>query len=135
MKLDAIYPVIGVTNVQATKKLYVNLLDLEVSFDSEWYVSLCTKSEPIQQVAFVQWDHESVPKQSRKQPQGTLVTIETDAVDVIHERAVEQKLEIALPLRDEPWGQRHFMVRGPDGVLVDIVKVTPPDESYAANYR
>lgn len=134
MKLDAIYPVVGVVDVQAAKDFYTSLLGLEVSYDSDWYVSLKTTSEPIGQVAFVRWDHESVPAASRKLPQGTLVTIETGAVDEIHERARELELELALPLRDEPWGQRHFMVRGPDGVLLDIVKLIPPAQEYAASY-
>lgn len=134
MKLNAIYPVVGVNDVEAAKNFYMRLLDLEVSYDSDWYVSLRTATCPVQQVAFVRWDHESVPAQSRRQPQGTLVTIETEAVDDLHARAQTLGLELALELRDEPWGQRHFMVRGPDGVLLDIVKQTPPSREFAAAY-
>jgi hypothetical protein len=39
-----------------------------------------------------------------------------------------------VPLRDEAWGQRHFITEDPDGVLVDVVTVIPPGEEFAALY-
>ena len=34
--------------------------------------------------------------------------------------------EIVYPLRDEVWGQRHFMAKDPNGLLVDVVQLIPP---------
>ena len=31
-------------------------------------------------------------------------------------------LEIAFEYVEEPWGQRHFMVRDPAGLVVDVVE-------------
>jgi hypothetical protein len=39
-----------------------------------------------------------------------------------------------VSLRDEPWGQRHFITEDPDGVLVDVVTVIPPAPEFVAQY-
>jgi uncharacterized glyoxalase superfamily protein PhnB len=36
----------------------------------------------------------------------------------------------AVSLRDEPWGQWHFMVRDPAGVGVDVVQPIDPDPAF-----
>jgi hypothetical protein len=43
----------------------------------------------------------------------------------VHAKAVEQRLEIAYPLRDEEWGVRRFMLREPSGTLVNVVSHRP----------
>jgi hypothetical protein len=39
-----------------------------------------------------------------------------------------------LPLRTEAFGQRHFIVEAPDGVMVDVITVVPPTGEYADRY-
>jgi catechol 2,3-dioxygenase-like lactoylglutathione lyase family enzyme len=133
MKLNALYPVLGTEKLPESRDFYVGLLDLRVSFENDWYVSLATRTEPVQQIAFVDHDHEAVPAADRKLPSGVLVTLEVDDLAPIWDRARAQH-EIVLALRDEPWGQRHFIVRDPNGVLVDVVQVIPPSEEYASAY-
>ena len=55
-----------------------------------------------------------------------LVTVETEDVDAVHERARELGVEIVYALRDEVFGQRHFMAKDPNGLLVDVVQLIPP---------
>jgi hypothetical protein len=38
-------------------------------------------------------------------------------------------------LRDEAFGQRHFITRDPAGVMIDVIKVIPPSEEFAAQYQ
>ena len=42
--------------------------------------------------------------------------------------------EVVIGLRDEPWGQRHFLFRDPAGTLLDIVQLIPPSSEYTAAY-
>jgi hypothetical protein len=37
---------------------------------------------------------------------------------------------VVLPLRDEPFGQRHVMVADTNGVLVDVVQPIPADPEW-----
>jgi hypothetical protein len=56
-------------------------------------------------------------------------------VDAEHRRLVgEEGLRELLPLRTEAFGQRHFIVAAPDGVLIDVITVVPADASFAGQY-
>ena len=46
----------------------------------------------------------------------------------------EAGLPEVQPLRDESFGQRHFILRDPSGNLVDVIENIPPTEDYAASY-
>jgi hypothetical protein len=39
-----------------------------------------------------------------------------------------------LSLRTEDFGQRHFIVAAPGGVLIDVITPTPPTAAYAEQY-
>ena len=43
-------------------------------------------------------------------------------------------LPILLAIRDEDFGQRHFITADPNGVLIDVIKPIPPSADYAALY-
>jgi catechol 2,3-dioxygenase-like lactoylglutathione lyase family enzyme len=75
-----------------------------------------------------------VPAGFRAVPAGSLVTVEVDDATALRTRAAELGAEVVLDLRDEPWGQRHFIVSDPDGLLVDVVQVIPPTREYAEQY-
>jgi hypothetical protein len=41
-------------------------------------------------------------------------------------------VRVVLPLRDEPFGQRHVIVADLNNVLVDVVQAIPPDPNWLA---
>ena len=55
-------------------------------------------------------------------------------VDAVYERTREAGLPILLAIRDEAFGQRHFITADPNGVLIDIIKPIPPSAEFAALY-
>jgi uncharacterized glyoxalase superfamily protein PhnB len=66
---------------------------------------------------------------------GLLVNLEVDDVDAEYHRLVTAgPLEAVLPIRSEAFGQRHFIVAGPDGVLIDVITPIEPDETFAARF-
>ena len=56
------------------------------------------------------------------------------SADAVRARAGTMNAPIELELRDEPWGQRHFITRDLDGLLVDVVEPIAPNEECAALY-
>lgn len=63
---------------------------------------------------------------------GLLLNFEVDNVDAEWERLVQRGgLEPVLDLRDEDFGQRHFIVADPAGVLVDVITEIAPSPEYA----
>ena len=40
-----------------------------------------------------------------------------------------------LPFHNEVFGQRHFIIKDPNNILIDIIEVIPADESYTKQYN
>lgn len=39
-----------------------------------------------------------------------------------------------MDIRDEVFGQRHFMIESPGHTIVDVIQVIPPSEEFSQNY-
>ena len=82
----------------------------------------------------MQGDHETIPVEGRGRASGLLINFEVKDVDAVHERIVAAGLPILRSLRDEAFGQRHFITRDPNGVLIDVIKPIPPSEEFLAQF-
>lgn len=132
MKVNAVFPVLMTDRVAESRDFYAGLLGMRIAFEAQWYVQLLSPTTPAAQLGIVERGHESVPPGFTTTPAGVLVTIEVDDVDAVHERAQADRLPIELSLRDEDWGQRHFITRDPNGLAVDVVQVIPVTSDEAA---
>jgi len=52
----------------------------------------------------------------------SVISVQTDDVDRAYEEARELGYEIVHPITTEPWGVRRFLVRAPDGNVVNVVR-------------
>lgn len=134
-QISSFYPVLASTDVGAAAAFYEGTLGFRPLFTSEWYVHLQHAQHAEVNLAVLDANHATVPAEQRTPAKGVLINIEVDDVDAEYARLLAAEVEMVLPLRDEPWGQRHFILRGPDGVLVDIIKPIPPSEQFAASYE
>ncbi|MGY1744923.1 VOC family protein [Blastococcus sp. SYSU D00695] len=134
MAVTSVYPVLMTEDVAAAATFFRRHLGFVPTFESDWYVSLRRDGG---EVAVVHRDHPTVPASHRGVPAaGVLVNVEVDDVDAEHRRLVEEGgLVAVLPLRTEEFGQRHFILAGPEGVLVDVIGEVPAVGEYAAQYR
>ena len=57
-----------------------------------------------------------------KAPEDSVISVHTDDVDAAYEEAQELGFEILYLLTTEPWGVRRFLVRAPDGNVINIVR-------------
>lgn len=132
MNATSLYPVLMSRNVAAAAAFYRDGLGFETTYDSDWYVSLRLG---VFELGLVAHDHPTIPEGYRALPQGVLVNLEVDEVDDVGARlAAHTGAEPLLPLRDEDFGQRHFIVAAPDGVLLDVIQPIPPTPGYADAY-
>ena len=134
MKLSSLYPVIGTDNVLKSKEFYLTHFPFEMTFDSEWYVSLITTDGSKFQLALLDHSHPTIPGGFHKLAQGVLLNFEVEDVDAVYERFKAAGLPIHLDIRTEEWGQRHFMTSDPNGLLIDVIKLTPPSGEFEAQY-
>ncbi|MCB5168356.1 VOC family protein [Streptomyces bambusae] len=135
-KLSGFYPVLATADVPAARDFYTRHFGFEPTFEADWYVSLRRPDAPQYELALLDHSHPTVPESHRTALRGgLLLNFEVDDVDAEHRRLVtEAGLPELLSLRTEEFGQRHFIVAAPDGVLIDVITVVPPGEEYAAQY-
>ncbi|MFF0772741.1 VOC family protein [Nonomuraea wenchangensis] len=132
MELNSVYPVVCTADLAASKDFYVRLFGYEVTFEADWYVSL--RRGPYE-LALLDHEHPTLPAAYRRPVAGLLLNFEVADVDAEWERlVVREGLTPELELRDEDFGQRHFIVADPNGVLVDVITPIAPSEEYAAQY-
>lgn len=134
MKVNSFYPVIMTKNVEECSEFFINNLEFETTFSSEWYISLIDKYD--NEVAFLESSHTTIPEGFRNQVRGLLLNFEVDNVDKIYKK-LKESLEdrIVLDIRDEEFGQRHFIVEGPEKILIDIIQVIEPTDEFKDNYE
>lgn len=53
---------------------------------------------------------------------GIVFTFETEDASAVYEELRAKKIIFTLELKDEEWGQRHFILEYPGGVYVDVVQ-------------
>jgi len=133
--MKSLFPVICSSKLAESKTFYESLLGLTTAFEIDWYIQMLSPTDANLQIAFVARDHESVPSEYSLKPQGIIVTIEMDDVEPVYQRAQSCKLPIVLALKDEPWGQRHFMTRDPNDLLVDLVQMIEPSKEFKEHFE
>ncbi|MEQ1950047.1 VOC family protein [Mesorhizobium yinganensis] len=134
MKTTSYYPVLMTDDVTGTAAFYIKHFSFQPLFENEWYVHLQSAEDKRVNLGIVQWDHESVPPAGRAKTQGLLINFEVRDPDAIYARVQAAGLPILRTLRDEEFGQRHFITADPNGVMIDVIKPIPPSGEFVAQY-
>ncbi|NYT84365.1 VOC family protein [Pollutimonas harenae] len=134
MKLTQYYPVLMVADVSEVSSFYQAHFGFRPLFESDWYVHLQSVEDENVNLAILDGDHDTIPEAARGRVSGMLLNFEVADIDAIYDELKAKGLPILLQLRDEPFGQRHFITRDPSGVLIDIIKPIPPSEEFLAQF-
>lgn len=112
-------------NIEKSKAFYTHILGMRVDFENDFYLLLGTESGT--QISFLLPNHPSQAPLFHYafSGQGVFITVEVEDVDQTYERIKATGTPIAVELREEPWGDRHFAVVDPNGIGVDVVTYTP----------
>lgn len=126
MKLNA---GIVTEQLETTKEFYTKVLDFGITFENDFYLLLHTPGEKTE-IAFLLPHHPSQQPLFHKPfgGEGMFLTIEVDKVDAYYQLLKSKGVKIAVDLRDEPWGDRHFAIKDPNGIGIDFVTYTTPEE-------
>ncbi|MGW5705108.1 MULTISPECIES: VOC family protein [unclassified Amycolatopsis] len=132
MRLTSFYPVLMTEKIAETRDFYRDHFGFELTFEADWYVSL-KRGE--WELAILAPGHDTIPGGAGKPVQGLLLNFEVEDVDAEYRRLVgEAGLPEALSLRSEEFGQRHFIVADPNGVLIDVIQEIPPTGEFAGQF-
>ena len=134
MKCTQYYPVLMTDQVDQLASFYKTHFRFEPRFESDWYVHLQSAEDPSVNIAFLQFDHDTVPAPQQTKSAGVILNFEVESVDDAYAHAQSTGLPVIVSLRDEPWGQRRFMARDPQGNLIDVITPIEPSAEFLAQY-
>lgn len=135
MMLTSFYPVICTSRLQESHDFYTGLFGFETTFEADWYVSLRRPEPPHYELALLDHTHPTMPAAYRAPVRGLLLNFEVPDVDAEWERLVGREgLRAEVELRSEDFGQRHFVVADPNGVLIDVITPIAPTAAYADQF-
>lgn len=136
MKTNSFYPVILTKQVEESSNFYTNYFGFDIVYKADWYVSLKKSSSMFPfELAILDASHPTIPDGYQKSVNGLIMNFEVEDVDKeYHRLIISEKLPLQLDIRDEEFGQRHFITSDPNGVLIDIIKVIPPSQEEGTHY-
>lgn len=109
--------------VQESRDFYVRLFGFEVIYESEggWFVLLQLGDS---ELGFMKPNLETQAEVFRPafRGQGIWIAVDVDDVETEYQRIKSLDVPIEAVIRDEPWGDRHFVVVDPNGIGIDIVQ-------------
>jgi predicted enzyme related to lactoylglutathione lyase len=113
MRARRVTPNLRVADVESAKSFYADFLGLSTEEFNMGWVARYTAPDTGAHVQLVTRDATS--------PEDSVMTVHTDDVDGAYAEAQERGYEIVHPLTTEPWGVRRFLLRAPDGNVINIV--------------
>ena len=116
------FPVLTTDRIIECVDFYHRHFGFDVVFEADWYVHLV--SETGLQLGFLKPNHPSQPEfLHRSYPgEGVVYSFDVDDVDQEFRKLADSDVDVLYELTTETWGQRHFMIRDPGGMIVDIVQ-------------
>ena len=111
-----------------SKDFYTDKLGFGVTVENEFYLLMHTPNRQAELSFLLPYHPTQQPLFHKPFSGGMYLTIEVDDVDSIFHELKNKGVEIKVELRDEPWGDRHFAIEDPNGIGIDIVKYSPPQE-------
>jgi catechol 2,3-dioxygenase-like lactoylglutathione lyase family enzyme len=121
--------------VAETARFYSEHFRFKPMFEADWYMHLQSEEDESVNLAILDQNHETIPEAGRgRGAGGLLINFEVEDVDAVYEAAQANRLPILQVLRDEAFGQRHFITCDPNGVLIDVIKPIPPSEEFLKQF-
>lgn len=64
---------------------------------------------------------------------GVMVALIVENAEDEFNRLKNEGIDIAMEMKEEPWGQKRFQIYAPDGVIVEIIEQIAPDLEWMKN--
>lgn len=121
--MKAIYPITITSKVSECQAFYQEVFGFSTVFEADWYVQLLHKKSGVE-LAFMKPNADNQPQRIHGEysGNGVIYSFEVENAAVEYERIQKQSSNIFYPLATEEWGQTHFMLTDPAGVVVDVVQ-------------
>lgn len=138
MRVEDVFVLICTDKMIECRDFYMEHFGFEVDFASTIYIQLkvATDSGGGFSIAFMPPDHPFGDGfREVFSGKGAYITIRVDDAQQVYERVKARGAPIIGELKDEKWGQRHFLTMDPNGTFVDVVEAIVPAEGYYDKYQ
>jgi catechol 2,3-dioxygenase-like lactoylglutathione lyase family enzyme len=116
-----------VDDVPASSKFLATHFGYVERMAADGFASLGRDDPGAVDLVFLRRGIEVLPEPLRDQrAAGVIVAFVVEDLEAEQERLRSEGVEITLPLREEPWGERLFQVTDPNGVVVQLVEWATP---------
>ncbi|MFI1400846.1 VOC family protein [Streptomyces sp. NPDC020681] len=117
-----------VDDVAASQAFFTTHLGYQEQAAADGFASL-TRPDAAVDIVLLQRGIEVLPADQRDVHAGGLILAFTlTGLEAEEKRLRGEGVEITMPLREEPWGERLFQITDPNGLIVQFVEwVTPAD--------
>lgn len=120
--MQKIYPLLITKKLKECADFYVEHFGFDAIFEQDWYIQLLHKPSGAE-LAFMVPNAANQPKQLHAGFDGKGLVFSFEVADAEKEyQRLKGNVEIFYDLTTEEWGQKHFMVMGPAGEIVDVVQ-------------
>lgn len=120
--INKLHPLTITENIKETSDFYKKYFGFEEAFTSDWYIQLAHKSGAEIAVMLPSLSNQPDFLQTPFAGKGIVFTFETEDATKVYEKLKSKGVSFTLELKDEEWGQRHFILEDPSGVYVDVVQ-------------
>lgn len=132
--IHSIYPVLMTKKLEESCLFYKTYFGFTETFSSDWYISLSHSDGG--ELALIDAHHETIPASCRAPIKGMILNIEVNSATQMYNDIIKKTDKILImPLRDEDYGQRHFMVQDPNDVIIDVIEPIPPSKDFQDSYK
>ena len=129
----SVYPVLMTEKLKESCEFYKTYFSFTETFSTDWYVSL--RHPDGSELALIDARHETIPAPCRTVVNGMILNIEVDdATEIYKDLCKKNKTIILMPIQDEDYGQRHFMVQDPNQIVIDVIEEIAPGKEFQDSY-
>ncbi|MET8583463.1 VOC family protein [Streptomyces collinus] len=122
MQITASTVSLTVDDVAASKRFFTTHLGYVERAAAEGFASLARDDAAVDVVLLARGT-EVLPADQRDRAAGGLIlAFTTSGIEHEEKRLRGEGVEITMPLREEPWGERLFQVADPNGVIIQFVE-------------
>ena len=132
MRTDSFYPLVQVEDVESIARFYERHFGFTRIFSSDWYIQLRAAGEHPFELAFIQTSHDSIPPAHQMLTRGLVLSFYVEDAAAEEARLKAEGVTVVQPVRDEVFGQRHFLATDPNGMLIDVITPIEPSPEFLA---
>ncbi|MEE4417882.1 VOC family protein [Streptomyces bugieae] len=117
-----------VDDVAASQAFFTTHLDYTVQQAADGFASL-SRPDAVDVVLLVRGIQVLPPEQRDRHADGLILAFTLDGgLEEQEKRLRDAGIDITMPLREEPWGERLFQITDPNGLIIQFVEWSNPEQ-------